>query len=68
MRAADYQQAKLERLGDKIAELKAQGVCSHGWLQTPPGQAQTVCLDCGARFNSFQDAMRAGREILRGQE
>lgn len=67
MNHADILQAKLERLGDKIAELKAQGVCSHGWLETPPGQAQTVCLDCGARFNSFQDAMRAGREILRGQ-
>lgn len=66
MNAADYQQAKLERLGDRIAELKAQGTCTHGWLKTPPGQAETVCLDCGARFVSFDQAMRAGREIIRG--
>lgn len=66
MRTADYQQAKLERLGDKIAELTRQGICSHGWLQTPPGQHKTTCLDCGAIFQSFDAAMRAGREILRG--
>jgi hypothetical protein len=67
MNYADYQQAKLDRLGDKIADLKNKGICSHGWLSTPPGQSETTCLDCGARFHSFQDAMRAGREILRGE-
>ena len=67
MNVADYQQARLERLGDRIAELKAQGTCTHGWLKTPPGQAETVCLDCGARFQSFEHALRAGREIIRGE-
>jgi len=66
MNAADYQQAKLERLGDRIAQLKAQGICSHGWLKTPAG-GKATCLDCGAVFNSFNDAMRAGREIIRGE-
>lgn len=66
MKTADYQQAKFESLGDRIAQLRAKGVCSHGWLKTTPGQQQTTCLDCGAIFNSFQQAMQAGREILKG--
>jgi hypothetical protein len=65
MNAADYQQAKLERLGDRIADLKKQGICSHGWLKTPPGQ-QVTCLDCGSVFPSFSAALQAGKDILRG--
>ena len=67
MNSADIMQAKLERLGDKIANLKAQGICSHGWLKTPPGQQKTTCLDCGATFDSFEQALNRGREILQGE-
>ena len=66
MNVADYQQARLERLGDRIADLKKQGICSHGWLKTPPGENQTVCLDCGTIFSSFSAALQAGKDILRG--
>jgi hypothetical protein len=62
----DFMQAKLDRLGDKIANLKAQGICSHGWLKTLPGQQKTTCLDCGATFDSFEQALNRGREILQG--
>jgi hypothetical protein len=65
MNGIDYQQAKLERLGDHIANLKKQGICSHGWLKTPPGKEQTTCLDCGAVFQSFSEALKAGKQILR---
>ena len=57
MNSADFMQAKLDRLGDKIANLKAQGICSHGWLKTLPGQQKTTCLDCGATFDSFEQAL-----------
>ena len=67
MNSADIMQAKLERLGDKIANLKAQGICSHGWLKTLPGQQKTTCLDCGATFDSFEQALNRGREILQGE-
>ena len=66
MNAADYQQAKLERLGDRIADLKKQGICSHGWLKTPPGQQQATCLDCGLVFPSFSAALQAGKDVQRG--
>ena len=64
MKIADYQQAKLERLGNRIGELKQKGICSHGWLKTPPGQSETVCLDCGKVFRSFHDAMQSGKDVI----
>jgi hypothetical protein len=66
MNSADFMQAKLDRLGDKIVDLKAQGICSHGWLKTLPGQQKTTCLDCGVTFDSFEQALNRGREILQG--
>lgn len=60
-------QAKLEAAGNKIAKLRARGICTHGWLQGPPGNATgpAKCLDCGASFESMAAAYAANREAMR---
>jgi hypothetical protein len=63
MNAADHTQAKLERLGDRIADLKKRGICTHGWLKTWPDETVT-CLDCKAVFASFGEAMFSGKSII----
>ena len=64
MSSANALQAKFDRLGDRIADLKKQGICTHGWLKTPIGQSETTCLDCGKVFKSFDQAMKEGKSAL----
>lgn len=60
----DAAQAKLERAGRKIDALKARGICTHGWMQGPPGKAVLTCLDCGREFASHEEHMQARREAF----
>lgn len=60
-------QAKLEAAGRKIAELRARGICTHGWLQGPPGPKDkpttvVTCLDCGKVWKTLAEAYAAGRQ------
>lgn len=55
---------KLERAGNRIAALKARGVCTHGWMQGPPGKPVLTCLDCGREFADMREHMEARREAF----
>lgn len=62
-------QAILERKGRKIAALRARGICTHGWLQGPPGPASApcsdvTCLHCGAKWATMAEAYAAGRKAM----
>jgi hypothetical protein len=60
----DAAQRMLEAAGNKIARLKARGICTHGWMQGPPGKAVLTCLDCGATFASDHEHQAARRKAL----
>jgi hypothetical protein len=64
---ADAFQARGERLGNHIAKLQAAGICTHGWLQGTPGNANgpQTCNHCGAKFASFDEAAAAGKAAMR---
>ena len=69
--AADLEQERMERLGDKISAARKRGVCSHGWLQGPPGPvgkptSVVTCHDCGAVFPDFETAYAANRKVIDG--
>ena len=51
-RDADIEQAELEALGDLAAKRAKQGICTHGWVQGPPGKPVITCLYCGETFAS----------------
>ncbi len=61
----DGAQAMLERRGSKIAALRARGICTHGWLQGPPGKPVITCLDCGATFETYAERDKASRAAMR---
>lgn len=63
-RCPDGAQARLERAGNKVAALKARGICTHGWMQGPPGKAVLTCLDCGQEFASECEHIEARRVAL----
>lgn len=60
----DAAQRKLERAGNRISELRKRGICTHGWMQGPPGKAVLTCLDCGRQFASTAEHEEARREAL----
>lgn len=64
-RCPDAAQRQLEAAGKKIAALKARGICTHGWIQGPPGKPVITCLDCGATFESSSEHMESRRKALR---
>ena len=47
---ADIEQQQLEQAGNRIASLKKQGICLHGWLNTKTLE----CLepDCGKTWDN----------------
>lgn len=67
--AADRLTRQLEAAGNRIADLRAQGICTHGHLKGPPGPpgtpGTTTCLYCGEVFPSFEAAAAAGRKAMR---
>lgn len=67
---ADRLTRQFEAAGNRIADLRKQGICTHGWLQGPPGPIGTpgkaTCLHCGEVFPSTDAAHAAGRAAMRG--
>lgn len=49
---ADLEMASLQEAGNTIARLRKRGICTHGWIQGPPGPASKpttvwTCHHCG---------------------
>lgn len=63
-RNADIEQAHLEATGRRLAQLRAHGICSHGWWQVKPG-GSVVCLDCAATFATEDSHWTARKAVLR---
>jgi hypothetical protein len=77
---ADIEQMEMEQLGNRIARLKEQGVCTHGSGVTrsktgevfSPEQEglvgeQSACTEgCGKVFDTFEDQMAAHRDVIDG--
>ena len=66
---ADLEMAELQALANREARLRARGLCTHGWLQGPPGPPNhptqvVTCLDCGQVFPSFEAAHSAREALL----
>ena len=49
-RDADIEMAELTAVANTAARLRKRGICSHGWMQGPPGNPVLTCLDCGKEF------------------
>lgn len=66
---ADRLQRQLEAAGNRVADLRARGICTHGWLQGPPGPPGTpgpaTCNHCGEVFPSMEAAYAANRAAMR---
>ncbi len=60
----DAAQAKLERIGRKLDALKKRGICTHGWMQGPPGKPILTCLDCGCEFTTHAEHEAARKEAF----
>ena len=68
---AELEMERMQRIGDRIGRAKAQGYCTHGWLQGPPGPANkptkvVTCLDCGTIFQTMDEAYAANKAAMRG--
>jgi hypothetical protein len=73
---ADLEQAEYERMGKRLAALRAAGVCAHGWTQgyTPEAAARhtglqvggIACLEdgCGMVWASEDEWYEARQEAL----
>ena len=61
---ADFEMAELQRVGNLASALRKRGICTHGWLQGPPGKQVTTCLHCGKEFASSEEAFQEGRRLL----
>ena len=59
MNEFDYEQARMEALGNRISKLKKLGVCVHGHLQGPPGKPVLTCLTCGAECDSHEEVQES---------
>lgn len=63
-RDADIEQAQYEAIGRRLSSLQKRGICSHGWMQGPPGKPVLTCLDCGVTFASKADHYAARDRVL----
>ena len=68
MNDADIEQARLESIGNTIANLADKGICSHGWQgpvvpMQPEGEYK--CFHCGKIFSSSEAIMTAHIEFMR---
>jgi len=66
---ADLEMAGLQATANREARLRRKGICSHGWLQCPPGPPDkpttvVTCLHCGQVFKTEAEAYEAKREAL----
>lgn len=66
---ADLEMAELTAGARQEARLKKKGICTHGWLQGPPGPPNKptsvcTCLHCGKVWPTVEDAHEERREIL----
>ena len=69
MNRADYETARLTKLGNQSAALRKRGICTHGWLQGPPGTpGDVVYLHCATRFPDMDAAHRAGKDAFKHAE
>ena len=59
--SADYEMAELEAVGNRSAELKKRGICTHGWWTSIP---VVKCLHCGKEFKTDDDLWDEGQERL----
>jgi hypothetical protein len=67
---ADLEAAELADQAERSAALRRRGICSHDWIQGPPGPPQRptklwTCNQCGKVFAS-EAALEAEREELLG--
>lgn len=59
---SDWDMMELENAGDRAQQLKADGICTHGWTQ---GIGEKVkCLDCDKVFNSYEDLYAEIDEVM----
>lgn len=63
---ANILQSQLYALGRRSEQLRKRGICTHGWSKGEPGNpdGRTVCLHCGAEFDTFADLLAARAEAL----
>ena len=67
--SAEREWDRMVLLGNKISAAKARGVCTHGWIQGPPGPAGrpttiATCLDCGQTWPTVEEAYAANRAAI----
>lgn len=53
---ADFEMRSLQAQARRDAALRKKGICTHGWVQGPPGpesepRTNWKCLDCGQEFD-----------------
>lgn len=56
----DFLQAELYKLGNKYGELKARGICGHGWW------THLTCNYCGKTWENETAMLSEHRILLRG--
>ena len=66
---ADIEMAELTAAANRESRLRKRGICTHGWIQGPPGPWNKptkvwTCLHCGKVFQSEEDLMENRRELL----
>ena len=66
---ADLEMAELTASANRISRLRKRGICTHGWVQGPPGPAGKptsiwTCHDCGKTFQSEAELDEARAELL----
>lgn len=66
---ADIEMADLQAAANREARLRKRGICTHGWLQGPPGPPDApttvaTCLHCGQTWPTIDDAHEARRAAL----
>jgi hypothetical protein len=66
---ADIEMRDLQASANRETRLRRQGICTHGWLQCPPGPASkptkvVTCLHCGQTWATEDEAHEARREAL----
>ena len=63
-RDADFETRELEASAARQAARARKGICSHGWLQGPPGRADRptkvwTCNHCGQTWNTEAESHAA---------
>src|SRR5262245_18390491 len=69
IRDADIEMAELQEVADRSARLRKRGICTHGWLQGPPGppsapRTDCICHHCGKTWPTVDEAIEEGRRLL----